>query len=211
MSSIGFLPEKSTDDEPQKSRKRAGPRPEDFQNIPRSPDRTAIPQMPNPAFGGYPTTGREYSTYYGGPAVKRQRTSVDMGTRGLYDNDGRFAQTYPQTALYTNPPAGGYQNPMFPGYSTGQTGLPDYAVRQPQPVSNAGSSYGPSEDPMLAMRSPGGAGYMTPQRYPAYTGAQISYGLPSAQMPQLSDSQRNAQATLQPLVTGQAVNPQTTV
>ncbi|KAL1965045.1 hypothetical protein VTN77DRAFT_6105 [Rasamsonia byssochlamydoides] len=144
--------------------KRAGPRPEDFQNIPRSPDRTAMPQMHNPAFGGYPTTGREYSTYYGGP-VKRQRTSMDMGTRGLYDNDGRFTQTYPQTALYTNQAAGGYQTPMFQGYSTGQTGLPDYA---------------------------------------------ISYGLPSAQIPQLPDSQRNPQASLQPLVTGQAVNQQTT-
>jgi hypothetical protein len=208
VSPIGLPYGKSTDKRP---RKRAGPRPEEFQNIPRSPDRSTMPQMHNPAFGGYPTTGREYSTYYGGP-VKRPRTSVDLGTtRGLYDNDGRFTQAYPQATLYTNQGAGGYQNPMFPGYSTGQTGLPDYAVRQPQSVSNPGSSYSASEDPMLAMRPLGGAGYMTSQRYPAYTGAQMSYGIPSAQIPQLADSQRNPQANLQPLVTGQTVNQQTTV
>lgn len=96
------------------------------------------------------------------------------------------------------------------GYPTGQTAVPDYAVRQPQPGSNAASSYGSPEDPMLAMRSPG-AGYMTQQRYPAYTGAQIPYGLPSsAQVPQLADAgsqgRSSQQANMQSLMAGQPVN-----
>lgn len=167
-------------------------------------------------FGGYPAASRDYSSYYGGP-VKRQRTSVDLGSRGIYDSDGRFARqmdAYPQaTSLYSNQP-GAYQTPMMQGYPTGQTAVPDYAVRQPQPGSNAASSYGSPEDPMLAMRSPG-AGYMTQQRYPTYTGAQIPYGLPtSAQVPQLADASSQGrpsqQANMQSLMAGQPVNPPAT-
>ncbi|RWQ93398.1 velvet factor-domain-containing protein [Paecilomyces variotii] len=188
------------------------PRPEEYPQPlpPRSPDRSAM-QMPG-QFAGYPAAGRDYSSYYGGP-VKRQRTSIDLGSRGIYDNDGRFARqmdAYPQAAgLYSNQP-GTYQTPMMQGYPTGQTAVPDYAVRQPQPGSNAASSYGSPEDPMLAMRSPG-AGYMTQQRYPAYTGAQIPYGLPSsAQVPQLADAgsqgRSSQQANMQSLMAGQPVN-----
>jgi len=173
-------------------------------------------QMQGPAFGGYPAANRDYSSYYGGP-VKRQRTSVDLGTRSIYDGDDRFARqmnAYPQGSnIYSNQP-GAYQNPMIQGYTTGQTGVPDYAVRQPQPGSNAASSYGTPEDPMLAMRSPG-TGYMAQQRYPAYNGAQIPYGLPSsAPVPQLADAssqnRANQQASMQSLVAGQAVNQSST-
>jgi hypothetical protein len=77
----------------------------------------------------YQPTSRDYSYY---APVKRQRTSVDYGARGMYDADGRMRQmeTYPQTAtLYGQP--GGYPTPMM-GYPSGHGGVPDYAVRQPQ-------------------------------------------------------------------------------
>lgn len=171
-------------------------------------------QMQNPAFGGYPAANRDYASYYPGP-VKRQRTSVDLGSRGIYDGDDRFARqmnAYPQTTnIYSNQP-GAYQNPIMGGYTTGQAGVPDYAVRQPQPGSNAASSYASPEDPMMAMRSPGAA-YMTQQRYPAYNGAQIPYGLPSsAQVPQLADasSQNRANQNMQSLVAGQPMNQSST-
>ncbi|KAH8697632.1 velvet factor-domain-containing protein [Talaromyces proteolyticus] len=193
----------------QNSRKRGGARPEEYApSLPRSPERTTMPQMVPNTFAGYPQ--HSYYTPGPAPAPKRVRTSVDMDARTVYESEARYAPPYPQS-MYPSQPAG-YQNPIGFGYSTGQTGLPEYSIRQPQSMTGAGTSYGNPEDPMLAMRSPSGAGYMNPQRYPAYTGAQqLSYGLPSQQMPQLSDSQRNPQATLQPLVTGQTVNQQTTV
>lgn len=86
-------------------------------------------QMPGSAFGGYPAAGRDYG-YYSNP-VKRQRTSMDFGPRGVYDADGRMRQVeaYPQAAaMYSNPP-GAYQTPMVPGYPTGHAGVPDYSVR----------------------------------------------------------------------------------
>lgn len=149
-------------------------------------------------FGGYPNPSRDYN-YYGAP-VKRQRTSVDFGNRGLYDADGRMRQmdTYPQAAtMFSNPP-GPYQTPMMSGY-TGHAGVPDYAVRQPTMVS---STYGPSEDPMLAVRSPGSA-YVS--HYPTYNEAQMSYGIPpGAQVPQVADpsasNRSNQQATMQSLM-----------
>ena len=139
-----------------RSRKRGGVRPDDYSNVPRSPERTTMPPLANPAFTGYAPTGRDYATYYGTtaapapaapmpPATKRMRTSVDMGNRGIFEGDAqRFPQTYPQTTpLYPNPPPNpspnpnqtpGYQNPpmpTFPAYGTGQTGnLPDYNLRQ---------------------------------------------------------------------------------
>jgi hypothetical protein len=157
------------------------------------------------AFAGYPQPGY----YTPVQPSKRARTSVDMDSRAVYEPDARFTHGY-QQSIYP-PQTGAYQNPMGFGYSTGQTAMPEYGIRQPQTMATAGSSYGTSEDPMLAMRSPSAAGYINPQRYPPYTNAQLSYGLPSQQMPQLPDSQRNPQATLQPLVTGQSVNHQTTV
>lgn len=88
--------------------------------------------MPGNTFGGYPAAAaaasRDYG-YYAGP-VKRQRTSIDFGNRGMYD-DGRMRQieAYPQTAaMYANQP-GAYPTPIMQGYPTGHTGVPDYAVR----------------------------------------------------------------------------------
>lgn len=154
-----------------RARKRPGPRPEDFPQPlpPRSPERSSV-QMP---FGGYPTASRDY-TYYGAP-VKRQRTSMDFGNRGIYDADGRIRQmdTYPPAATMLSNPPGPYQTPMMPGY-TGPTGVPDYTVRQPAPI--VPSTYGSSEDPMLAVRSSPGSGYMA--HYPTYTDGQLSYGMP---------------------------------
>ncbi|CRG84753.1 hypothetical protein PISL3812_01956 [Talaromyces islandicus] len=185
--------------------KRGGARPEEYApSLPRSPERTTMPQMVPSAFAGYP----QPSYYTPVQPSKRARTSVDVDTRAVYEPDARFTHGY-QQPMYP-PQSGTYQNPMGFGYSTGQTAIPEYGIRQPQTIAPAGSSYGTSEDPMLAMRSPSAAGYINPQRYPPYTNAQLSYGLPSQQMPQLSDSQRNPQAPLQPLVTGQSVNQQTT-
>lgn len=185
--------------------RKRGTRLEEYaQSLPRSPERTTMAQMVPGVFPGYTQPG-----YYTPvqPSTKRARTSVDT----VYEQpDARFSHTY-QQSMYP-PQAGTYQGQMGFGYSTGQsTVMPEYGIRQQPTMAPAGSSYGTSEDPMLAMRSPSAAGYINPQRgYPPYTSAQIPYGLPSQPMTQLSDSQRN-QATLQPLVTGQSVNPQTTV
>ncbi|KAE8133407.1 velvet factor-domain-containing protein [Aspergillus pseudotamarii] len=118
--------------EPRTLIKRSVPRPEDYPQPvpPRSPDRSSI-QMPGNTFGGYPAAAaaasRDYG-YYAGP-VKRQRTSIDFGNRGMYD-DGRMRQmeAYPQTAaMYANQP-GAYPTPIMQGYPTGHTGVPDYAT-----------------------------------------------------------------------------------
>ncbi|RHZ43428.1 uncharacterized protein CDV56_101690 [Aspergillus thermomutatus] len=180
------------------------PRPEEYpqQPLPRSPDRSSM-QMSGNAFSGYPAAGRDYA-YYGTP-VKRQRTSVDYGNRGVYDAEGRMRQVdaYPQTAaMYPNQP-GTYQTPMMQGYPTGHAGVPDYAVRQPQPALLAPSSYGSPVVSMVAVTSPG-PGNMAQARNPAYTDAQISYGIPSsAQVPQMQDPAAQArssqQATMQSL------------
>nr|ADE45325.1 VosA [Aspergillus flavus] len=125
--------------EPRTLIKRSVPRPEDYpQPIPpRSPDRSSI-QMPGNTFGGYPAAAaaasRDYG-YYAGP-VKRQRTSIDFGNRGMYD-DGRMRQmeAYPQTAaMYANQP-GAYPTPIMQGYPTGHTGVPDYAMSYGIPPS----------------------------------------------------------------------------
>ncbi|GAB1192281.1 hypothetical protein APSETT444_001470 [Aspergillus pseudonomiae] len=103
----------------------------------RFTDRSSI-QMPGNTFGGYPTAAaaasRDYG-YYAGP-VKRQRTSIDFGNRGMYD-DGRMRQmeAYPQTAaMYANQP-GAYPTPIMQGYPTGHTGVPDYAMSYGIPPS----------------------------------------------------------------------------
>lgn len=184
-------------------RKRPVPRPEDFPQpmAPRSPDRSSM-QMPGTAFG-FSTPNRDYG-YYGQAPAKRQRTSIDFSSRGLYDTDGRIRQieTYPQAAtMYSNPP-GAYQTPIMQGYTTGHAGVPDYAVRQPASAAMTPSSYGSPEESMLGVRSPA-SGYVAPARYPTYTDAQISYGLPSAQVPQMPDTgtqgRPSQQATMQSL------------
>ena len=94
--------------------------------------------MPGSVFGSYPTTttGRDYS-YYGG-AVKRARTSMDYGSRNIYDIDGRMVRqmdAYSQaTAMY---PSQLYQTTsMIQPYATTPTPRPtslttDYTFRQP--------------------------------------------------------------------------------
>ncbi|GAT25961.1 VeA family regulator VosA [Aspergillus luchuensis] len=89
--------------------------------------------MPSNAFSAYPTTSRDYG-YYGQqthPSKRPRMSSIDLGTRGMYDTDGRMRQmdTYPQTAIYNQP--GGYATPMMQGYPAGHTAVPDYAVRLP--------------------------------------------------------------------------------
>lgn len=151
-------------------------------------------------FTGYPTGGRDYTYYGAGPTVKRQRTSMDFGSRPMYDADGRIRQmdTYPQAAptMFSNAP-GTYQTPMMPGYA-GHAGIADYAARQPT-AAIVSSTYGPSEDPMLAVRSPGS---VYPGGYPTYT-AQMSYGMPpSTQVPMTDPSaaSRSSQQAMQSLM-----------
>lgn len=192
------------------SRKRGGHRHEEYQaanTIPRSPDRSSISQIPNPAFGTYAPTGRDYNPYYTPqPTGKRQRTSADLGSRGIYDNDARFSHPYHQAAMYPSQSGSAYQNPMMSAYSSGQPHLHDFGVRQPQSIANATTAYASPEDPM-------GAGYIQQHRYAAYNGTQMSpYGLPpTAQISSMSEAQRGQQTNLQPLVTGPNVNHQTTV
>ncbi|RDW81112.1 protein vosA [Aspergillus mulundensis] len=119
--------------EPRTLIKRSAPRPEDYaQSIPpRSPERASM-QIPGSGYPAppYQSASRDYGGYYA--PVKRQRTSVDYGTRGMYDADGRMRQmeAYPQTAAMYGQ-SGGYPAPMM-GYPSGHAGVPDYAVRQPQ-------------------------------------------------------------------------------
>ncbi|KAM0113411.1 hypothetical protein ACP6JB_000801 [Aspergillus fumigatus] len=127
------------------------PRPEEYpqQPLPRSPDRSSM-QMSGNAFTGYPAAGRDYA-YYGTP-VKRQRTSVDYGNRGIYDAEGRMRQVdaYPQTtAMYPNQP-GTYQTPMMQGYPAGHTGVPDYAMPYGIPPS---AQVAQMQDPAAHARS----------------------------------------------------------
>ncbi|KAI9034794.1 protein vosA [Aspergillus affinis] len=181
--------------EPRTLIKRPVPRPEDFPQPlpPRSPERTAI-QMSGNAFGGYQPTGREYGYYP--PPVKRQRTSIDYGSRAVYD-DGRMRQmeAYPQAAtMYSNQP-GSYGAMMQ--YPTGHTGVPEYAVRQPQPVPTPTSFDSPSTGTVTSSEL-GLPGYA-----PGLHGAQITYGIPSAQVSPMQDpashSRSSQQATMQSL------------
>ncbi|EHA20763.1 hypothetical protein ASPNIDRAFT_133271 [Aspergillus niger ATCC 1015] len=98
--------------------------------------------MPSNAFSAYPTTSRDYG-YYGQqthPSKRPRMSSIDLGTRGMYDADGRMRQmdTYPQTAIYNQP--GGYATPMMQGYPAGHTAVPDYAVPQMQDPGAHGRS-----------------------------------------------------------------------
>ncbi|OKL59821.1 hypothetical protein UA08_04717 [Talaromyces atroroseus] len=133
-------------------------------SLPRSPDRTAVPQILGGGFPGYP----QPNYYTPAPAPKRVRTSIDMDSRAVFEPDARFAPTYQPTTMYPNQP-GGYQNPMGFAY-TGQqqVTMPEYGVRPPQQLTSTNSSYPNQEDQMLAMRSFGGpGGYINSQRYPA--------------------------------------------
>jgi len=196
--------------EARSSAKRGSHRHEEYQatnTIPRSPDRSSISQIPNPAFGTYAPTSRDYNPYYTPqPTGKRQRTSADLESRGIYDNDARYSHPYHQTAMYPSQSGSAYPNPMMSAYSSGQPHLHDYGVRQPPTIANATHAYASPEDPM-------GAGYIHQQRYAAYNGTQMSpYGLPpTAQISPMPDAQRGQQTNLQPLVTGPNVNHQTTV
>ncbi|GIJ81968.1 hypothetical protein Asppvi_000471 [Aspergillus pseudoviridinutans] len=159
------------------------PRPEEYpqQQLPRSPDRSSI-QMSGNAFTGYPAAGRDYA-YYGTP-VKRQRTSVDYGNRGIYDAEGRMRQVdaYPQTtAMYPNQP-GTYQTPMMQGYPAGHAGVPDYAIsygippsaqvaQMQDPAAQARSSQQATMQSLGMMNQPGtptadSTAAMMPQGYP---------------------------------------------
>ena len=134
-------------------RKRTGPRPEDFPQPlpPRSPDRSSL-QMSGSVFGGYPAANRDY-TYYGGP-VKRSRTSMDYGTRSIYDVDGRMVRqmdTYSTASgMY---PSQTYQTPLLQGYAATTprpAGVPDYSVRQPPLTTTAtAQTYATSQDPKI--------------------------------------------------------------
>jgi hypothetical protein len=124
-----------------------------------------MPQIVSSAYPGYPQHSYGYPTT---PATKRVRTSMDMDQRAVFEPDARFAAPYQPTAMYSNQP-GPYQNPLGFGY-TGQpqhVTMPEYSVRQQQPLTSTGSSYPTSEDPMLAMRSFNNNGYINQQRYPA--------------------------------------------
>ncbi|KAL6238136.1 hypothetical protein BDW75DRAFT_202043 [Aspergillus navahoensis] len=123
--------------EPRTLIKRTAPRPEEYPQAaipPRSPSDRAAMQIPGSSYPAppYQPTSRDYSYY---APVKRQRTSVDYGARGMYDADGRMRQmeAYPQTAaLYGQP--GGYPTPMM-GYPSGHSGVPDYAMSYGLPSS----------------------------------------------------------------------------
>ncbi|KAL3491374.1 velvet factor-domain-containing protein [Aspergillus germanicus] len=119
--------------EPRTIIKRQAPRPEEFpQALPRSPERSSM-QIPASNYPTYQAPNRDYA-YYG--PVKRQRTSVDFGTRNVYEPEGRMRQieAYPQTAAMYGQP-GSYPTPMMPGYPTGHTGVPDYAMSYGLPSS----------------------------------------------------------------------------
>lgn len=134
-------------------------------SLPRSPERTAVPQLG----GGFPGYS-QHAYYTPAPAPKRVRTSMDMDSRAMFEQpDARFATTYQPAPIYP-PQAGSYQTPMgFPYGTPGQqVTMPDYTVRPPQQLANTSQSYGTQEDQMLAMRSYSGPGYnINTQRYPA--------------------------------------------
>ncbi|KAL4771248.1 velvet factor-domain-containing protein [Aspergillus nidulans var. acristatus] len=193
--------------EPRTLIKRTAPRPEEYPQaaIPRSPsDRTAM-QIPGSSYPAppYQPTSRDYSYY---APVKRQRTSVDYGARGMYDADGRMRQmeTYPQTAtLYGQP--GGYPTPMM-GYPSGHGGVPDYAMsyglppsaQVPQMQDPAGQSRSSQQATMqsLGMLNPPGtptpdsARAMMQQTYP-----RPQYSASTAVLPPLQQSRNYPQGT----------------
>ncbi|KAE8348475.1 velvet factor-domain-containing protein [Aspergillus coremiiformis] len=192
--------------------KRPVPRPEDYPQPvpPRSPDRSSI-QISGNAFGGYPAAAaaaasRDYG-YYTGP-VKRQRTSIDFGNRGMYDADGRMRQmeAYPQTAaMYANQP-GAYPTPIMQGYPTGHAGVPDYAMsygipsstQVPQmqdPGAHSRSSQQATMQSLGMVNPPGtptadSTGAMMPQGY-----ARPQYQASSTILPPLQRSRNFAQGT----------------
>ncbi|KAL2835196.1 velvet factor-domain-containing protein [Aspergillus cavernicola] len=135
--------------EPRTLIKRSAPRPEEFpQSLPpRSPERSSM-QIPASNYPTYQASGREYAFYN---PVKRQRTSVDFGSRGMYDTEGRMRQmeAYPQAAAMYGQQAG-YPTTMLPGYPTGHTGVPDYAMSYGLPPSTHVSQL---QDPAAQSRS----------------------------------------------------------
>ncbi|KAF9888098.1 hypothetical protein FE257_009234 [Aspergillus nanangensis] len=194
--------------EPRTLIKRPAPRPEEYPPAalpPRSPDRSSI-QMSGNTFGGYAATGRDYG-YYGGGPVKRQRTSIDFGNRGMYDADGRMRQmeAYPQAAsMYPNQP--GYPNPMMQGYPAGHTGVPDYALsygippsaqvpQMPDPGAHGRTSQQATMQSFGMANQPGtptadSTGTMIPQGY-----VRSQYQMGSTTLPPLQRNRSMAQGT----------------
>ncbi|KAL4752825.1 hypothetical protein BDW72DRAFT_51049 [Aspergillus terricola var. indicus] len=193
--------------EPRTLIKRTAPRPEEYPQaaIPRSPSDRAAMQIPGSSYPvpPYQPTSRDYSYY---APVKRQRTSVDYGARGMYDADGRMRQmeTYPQTAtLYGQP--GGYPTPMM-GYPSGHGGVPDYAMsyglppsaQVPQMQDPAAQSRSSQQATMqsLGMVNPPGtptpdsARAMMQQAYP-----RPQYSASTAVLPPLQQSRNYPQGT----------------
>ncbi|PYH76013.1 hypothetical protein BO82DRAFT_297266 [Aspergillus uvarum CBS 121591] len=181
--------------EPRTLIKRPPPRPEDYpQPLPRSPDRSSI-QMSSNAFSGYPqAAGRDYASYYGAahPTKRARMSSIDMGTRGVYDADGRLRQmdAYPQTAIYNQ--AGGYPASMMQGYPTGHTGVPDYTMSYGIPAS---AQVPQMQDPSVHGRSSQQAtmqslGMVNQPGTPTAdaTGAMMSQGYPRSQQYQTSST-----------------------
>jgi hypothetical protein len=194
-------------------RKRPLPRPEEYPAPlpPRSPDRSSMSNVQPQTISSNYSSNRDYPSYYSGPDTKRQRGSVDMGARGLYDGDGRYStrqvdayQSHGTNAFQNQ--ANAYQSSMLQGFPTTATGVSDYPIRQSHQGSTP-TSFGSPDDPMSSMRSPS-AGYMAQPRYQSYSSAQIPYNLTSStQMPQMGDStsSRSVQpSNMQGFVSGQS-------
>lgn len=134
-----------------------------------------------------------------------------MGTRGLYDGDGRYGgrQMDPYQSHGTNPysnHANAYQSGILQGFPTTATGVTDYPIRQSHQGSTP-TSFGSPDDPMSSIRSPG-AGYIAQPRYQSYASSQIPYNLTSStQISQIGDStsSRSVQSSnIQGFVSGQS-------
>ncbi|KAL4932747.1 protein vosA [Aspergillus undulatus] len=189
--------------EPRTLIKRSAPRPEEFpQGIPpRSPPERASMQIPGTSYPApaYQPTSRDYQYY---APVKRQRTSVDFGSRGMYDADGRGMrqmEAYPQTAaLYGQ--SGGYPNAMM-GYPSGHTGVPDYTMpygipssaQVPQMQDPAAQSRSSQQATMqsMGMVNPPGTPTPDPARAMLQQGYPRQYSGSSSVLPPLQQQSRN--------------------
>ncbi|KAL4919997.1 velvet factor-domain-containing protein [Aspergillus aurantiobrunneus] len=192
--------------EPRTLIKRSAPRPDEFpQGLPpRSPAERSSMQIPGSSYPAptYQPTNRDYAYY---APIKRQRTSVDFGTRGMYDADGRMRQmeAYPQTAaLYGQ--SGAYPTPMM-GYPSAHPGVPDYAMPYGMPSTQVSQMQDPASQgrpsQQATMQSlgmvnqpgtptPDSARAMMQQGYP-----RPQYSASSAVLPPLQQSRNYPQGT----------------
>ncbi|WEW60784.1 hypothetical protein PRK78_006272 [Emydomyces testavorans] len=125
--------------EPRTLLKRQLPRPEEYPAPlpPRYPERptsgyperaTTSVQNP-PTMNAYAQPDRDYASYYA-PAPKRQRSSIDLGTRGFYDGDSRYAAraldpySPASTTPYQGHPSNPYTQPSY--HSSIPAGSPTY-------------------------------------------------------------------------------------